>query len=96
MTYRNEWFHGRLALQAPPPAAVADCSGPGRADEAVAHWVAVLSFDGPAWLIREHLSGYGAWGATELCDHQANLHRLFWIWCGDITENGDELLYLQG
>lgn len=95
MTYRNPWFEGRTAIAAPPPEAVADCSGSGRADAAVDHWVTELAFDGPAWLIREHLSGYGAWDAAELCDHQQNLRRLFWIWCNDIHENGDDLLYLM-
>jgi hypothetical protein len=95
MTYCNAWFHDRTAITAPPPEAVADCSGTGRADFAVTYWVRELAFDGPAWLIREHLSGYGAWDAAELCDHQQNLRRLFWIWCNDIRESGDDLLYLM-
>jgi hypothetical protein len=95
MTYRNPWFHDRTAIAAPPPEAVSDCSGQGRADSAVAYWVRTLNFDGPAWLIREHLSGYGAWDRSELCDHQQNLHRLFWIWCNDIRESGNPLLYLM-
>lgn len=83
--YRNEWFEDRQALKNPPAAAVRDCSAPGQpADSAVAYWVNRLGFDGPAWLIRDHLSGYGAW--SNLCDHQENLERLFWIWCCNIAE----------
>ena len=95
MTYRNRWFHDRWAITTPPPEAVCECSGQGRADTPVDHWVRTLNFDGPAWLIREHLTGYGAWDRSELCNHQHNLRRLFWIWCNDITENGDALLYLM-
>lgn len=87
MTYKNAWFHDRMAIQAPPLEAVLDCSAPGQpADESVAYWVERLNFDGPAWLIREHLSGYGAWDAAELCDHQQNLQRLFWCWCCNLRE----------
>lgn len=95
MTYRNDWFDGRTAIRMPPPEAVADCSGPGRADEAVDYWVERLGFNGPAWLIRDHLAGYGAWDAAELSNHHQNLRRLFWIWCNDIRESGDGLLYLM-
>lgn len=85
MTYQNEWFQDRQALKNPPAEAVRDCSTPGQpADSAVAHWVDRLGFDGPAWLIRDHLSGYGAW--SNLSDHKENLQRLFWVWCCDIAE----------
>lgn len=33
------------------------------------------------------LAEYGAWDASELQDHEANLDRLLWIACGDILEN---------
>ena len=85
--FKNAWFHGRQSIKAPPLQAVIDCSRPGQpADEAVDKWVTQLAFDGPAWLILEHLSGYGAWDACQLCDHQQNLRRLFWIWCCDLSE----------
>lgn len=95
MTYRNEWFDNRTAIRTLPPECVSDCTGPGPADEAVSYWVSRLDFDGPAWLIREHLSGYGAWDRSELCDHQQNLQRLLWLWANDIRESGDDLLYLM-
>lgn len=83
--YKNEWFEGRQALKCPPAKAVRDCSAPGQpADSVVAYWVNRLNFDGPAWLIRDHLSGYGAW--SNLSDHKQNLERLFWIWCCNIAE----------
>lgn len=84
--FQNEWFQDRQAIKHPPAEAVQDCSGSGSADDAVAYWVDRLSFDGPSWLIREHLSGYGAWDSADLCDHKQNLQRLFWVWCNDIAE----------
>ena len=42
-----------------------------------------------AWdadLLRDELREYGAWDADELADHDANLDRILWIACGDITE----------
>lgn len=85
--FSNDWFSGRMATKNPPADAVLDCSVPGQAaDEAVDYWVNRLGFDGPSWLIREHLSGYGAWEPSDLCDHQQNLRRLLWVWCFDIVE----------
>jgi hypothetical protein len=95
MAFKNDWFHDRDAIKSPPAECVADCSAQGSVDDAVEYWVSELVFDGPAWLIREHLRGYGAWDRRELCDHQQNLRRLLWIWCCDIAENGDDLLYLM-
>lgn len=37
--------------------------------------------------VRECLREYGAWDADELADHDANLSRLLWIACGDVSEN---------
>lgn len=97
MAYVNEWFNDRQALQAPPPQCVHDCSRPGQdASEAVDYWVDRLQLDGPAWLIREHLSGYGAWEPGQLANHQANLGRLLWLWCCDLREDPDSgPLYLM-
>lgn len=86
--FRNAWFHGAWIQQELPLECVADGSAPGRVDEAVACWVDRLQFDGPAWLIRRHLRGYGAWSRAELCDHQANLQRLLWIWAGHCRDGG--------
>jgi hypothetical protein len=55
----------------------------------VAYWVSRLNLEAPPWLLREHLRGYGAWDAAELCDHRANLQRLLWIWACDCKENQD-------
>lgn len=90
MTYQNEWFTDRFANKLPPLEAILDCSAPGQpADEPVAYWIKRLQFDGPAWLIRQHLRGYGAWNTAELCNHQQNLERLFWCWCCDLREEHD-------
>jgi hypothetical protein len=40
-------------------------------------------------LVRSELKEYGAWDSNELSDHQANLDRLLWIACGDLTD-GDQ------
>lgn len=93
--YCNDWFEGRQAIRALPTECVSDIARPGPADEAVEHWVERLSFEGPAWLIREHLTGYGAWDRAQLCDHQQNLRRLLWVWAHDIHESGDDILYLM-
>ena len=84
--FKNDWFEDRMAIKAPPLEAVLDCSGPGRADDAVAYWVAMLAFDGPSWHIRDYLKGFGAWDAKELCNHYDNLCRVFWVYCNDLKE----------
>jgi hypothetical protein len=92
--FRNRWFHGPWSDGELPADCVADCSASGPVDEAVEFWVRRLDFDGPAWLIRRHLRGYGAWSTTDLCDHQANRRRLLWIWACNCRE-GDSLLVLE-
>ena len=94
--YKNDWFEDRWAIQSPPQQAVIDCSRPGQpADEAVASWVKKRNFDGPSCFIREYLSGFGAWDAYQLCNHQDNLERLFWVWCCNLKEDPDYILYLS-
>ena len=91
----NLWFIDRCGQCELPPACIRDCSASGPVDEAVEYWVQRLQFDGPAWLIRRHLHRYGSWSAADLCDHQANRHRLLWIWACDCRQ-GLQLLYLEG
>lgn len=97
MTYRNAWFHGRTAVRELPAECWQDCSAPGQsADDAVAYWLQRLEFDGPAWLMREHLASYGVWTPAELADHQQNRARLLWVWACDCRTAGRcEPLYLQ-
>ena len=40
----------------------------------------------PTTLLQE-LQDYGAWDASELQDHNANLNRLLWLACADVTES---------
>jgi len=96
MAFKNDWFEDRQMVQDLPQECIDDMKGPGAKDDAVAYWVEELDFDGPAWLIREHLKGYGAWDKAQLCNHQDNLQRLLWIHASDLAENpGDDLpLYL--
>ena len=95
--FQNGWFHDRQAIKTLPKECVSDCTGQGSADEAVAYWVKKLAFDGPAWLIREHLKGYGAWDKSQLCDHQQNLKRLLWTWACAIRKDPEssEYVYLM-
>jgi len=94
----RHWFNGRAAISRLPQQCIEACSGPGPADDSVAYWVQRLNFEAPAWLLREHLRGYGAWDRSQLCDHKANLERFLWIWAGDCRESQDPdfLPYLQG
>lgn len=92
--FRNLWFHGPHAQCELPPACVAACSASGPVDDEVDFWVDRLKFDGPPWLIRQHLKGYGAWSQGDLCDHQANRRRLLWIWACSSHE-GDSSLVLE-
>ena len=94
MTYQNLWFTGNTSRRQLPAECIADCSGPGPADKAVESWLARLDFDGPAWLIREHLKSYGAWEPAELADHNQNLARLLWIWANDCYESPGDYDYL--
>ena len=83
------WFDGRWSIAELPADCVEDCSGSGSADDAVEYWVKRLDFEAPPWLLRDHLKGYGAWDLAELCDHQANLKRLLWLWACDCSESPD-------
>ena len=40
----------------------------------------------PADDVRDELREYGAWEDDELADHEANLNRILWLACGQITE----------
>lgn len=90
----NCWFRGGINQRDLPPECIEDCSASGPVDHAVDDWLDRLQFDGPSWLIRRHLRGYGAWSARELCDHQANRRRLLWIWACNCRE-GEPLLVLE-
>ena len=83
------WFDGRWSIAELPVDCVQDCSGSGSADDAVEYWVKRLKFEAPPWLLRDHLKGYGAWDSAQLCDHQANLRRLLWVWACDCSESQD-------
>jgi hypothetical protein len=56
-----------------------------RRDPGIAAQLAALDPD----KVRRSLSGYGAWDASELADHDANLDRLLWLACGDVAESPD-------
>ena len=82
------WFNGRVSVHYLPGPCVEDCTRPGRADDAVEYWVKRLKFEAPPWLLRQYLKECGAYDSTELCDHQANLGRLLWLWANDCKEEG--------
>jgi hypothetical protein len=90
------WFKGRTAIRDLPGDCIEDCSAPEvDASETVDLWVKMLQFEAPPWLLREFLRGTGAYEPSQLCDHQANLRRLLWIWANDCRANGpDNTMYL--
>lgn len=95
MTYFSEWFDSTgCSIKEPPDECIRDCSGQGRVDEAVDYWVRKLGFEAPAWKLRRYLRGFGAWEPDELCDHQQNLRRLLWTWCGQLSDEGPDVLCL--
>ena len=86
------WFslahcNGYESLHQLPAECVADCSGPGPADEAVSFWVDRLGFDGPSWLFRSHLREFGCWDGADLADHRANCERVLWTWACSCSED---------
>ena len=102
MTFSTAWFStdhmgGRESLRQLPPECVADCSSQGDCYDICQHWVDRLSFDGPPWLFREYLKGFGAWDDSELCDHNENKIRVLWAWAGYVFDDPESysFLYLQ-
>lgn len=69
-----------------PAEAIADCTGPGPADDAVAFWVDECRFHPDPEATRECLREYGAWDEEELADNEANRRRIFWLMMGDFAE----------
>lgn len=92
--YFSQWFSGRQSIRNLPADCVADCTRSGSADDAVEYWVKRLNFQAPAWYLRDYLKGFGAYDSAELCDHQANLKRLLWLWAFDCVE-GSFCMYLE-
>jgi hypothetical protein len=89
----SEWFDGRCSIAALPYYCIQDCTRSGPADNAVEYWVKHLNLEAPPWLLRQYLKGCGAYNSAELCDHQANLRRLLWLWAFGCKE-GDKFMYL--
>ena len=90
------WFKGRVSLQYLPGPCVDDCTAPGVAYEATTHWIKRLEFDAPPWLVRQYLGSCGAYEAWELCDHQANLRRLLWLWAFECKDAGGPVCMYLG
>jgi len=93
----RRWFNGRQSIRLLPWAAIRDLTVSGQdATEAATFWLEKLDFNAPPWLVREHLSSYGAWECSELMNHRENLARLLWLWANDCKEDGTRLpLYLS-
>ena len=94
MTYKNLWFDGRNARRQLPLECICDCSGAGDRDDDVGRWVDRLEFDGPAWLFRDYLKGFGCWDASDLCDHDENKKRVLWIWACNAREDPEAYGFL--
>ena len=92
--YRNTWFHGRNAMRQLPLECICDCTGAGDRDDDISAWVDRLDFDGPAWLFREYLRGFGAWDHADLCDHNENRKRVLFVWACNCKVHPGECDYL--
>ena len=97
MVYRNLWFSDRESVRQLPIECICDCSGSGDRDDDVGAWVDRLEFDGPSWLFRQYLKGFGAWDSADLCDHNENRKRVLWIWACNAKEDPEvyDYLYLE-
>ena len=82
---------GRIELKITKKQALS-CSHPGQCDDDVAALRFVpairrqLDKLNPD-LVADCLKEYGAWNIEELSNHDANLNRLLWVACCDISEN---------
>ena len=97
LRFKNDWFdsqHIRQSTRQLPAECVADCSGSGSADSNVEFWLERLQFDAPAFWLRSYLKEFGAWDASELCDHDANRARTLWIWANNCSEEPGAYDYL--
>jgi hypothetical protein len=94
VTYQNQWFDGRNSRRQLPLECICDCSGAGDRDDDVGRWVDRLEFDGPAWLFRDYLKGFGCWDASDLCDHDENKKRVLWIWACNAREDPEAYGFL--
>ena len=76
---------------------VADCSGPGRADEAVAYWRKRLGFQVPRDLAVEIVACSGGWDREELKDKSDDELSEICLWFAacDLRESGEECAYLS-
>lgn len=92
--FKNEWFEGRNSRRQLPLECICDCSGSGDRDEDVNYWIDRLNFDGPAWLFRQYLKGFGAWDAADLCDHNENRKRVLYVWACNSAQNPGTCDYL--
>ena len=77
-----------LFLTEIPAECIADCSGPGRADDAVAYWRKELGFTVDRAKAIDCLEGYGAWERAELeSDSDEDIaSRILWLACVDFHE----------
>jgi len=81
-----EW-NGRELVGELPAECVSDCSAPGQdASDAVAYWVARLSFAPPRVYAIEYLRGTGAWEDLDTIDDDTLAERVLWLFAGDARE----------
>lgn len=77
-----------LCIRDIPRECIEDCSQPGPADAAVAHWREALQFSVDRNAAITFLEGYGAWERDELeADGDETLaDRILWLACGNFSE----------
>jgi hypothetical protein len=82
-----ETYFERFTLDLPADA-IADCSGPGAADDAVAYWAPRIERpeDCTPEALSAELREYGAWDDDERADDEANWRRIVWLACCQAKE----------
>jgi hypothetical protein len=87
---------GRIETRIPEDA-IRDCSGQGRADEAVEYWSGKIARPDKATpeTLAACLKEFGAWDAEELADDAQNWRRWLWTACCDLAE-ADEMDEAEG
>lgn len=69
-----------------PAECIADCSRPGSADKAVAHWRETLGFTVDRDRALHCLKGYGAWDNLAEDSDESLAERVLWLACGNFKE----------
>jgi hypothetical protein len=89
----DDFFLDPMALPEDMRNGLIDCSTPGQdALPEVQAFLTRFEVVCDPDLARAYLRPYGAWGESELYDHESNVERLVWLMACDIAETGEAYL----